>query len=121
MIELIPDLPANIIGVKATGQVTKEDYQNVLIPAFKDALEKNDKLKVLYVAGEDFNGMDFGAMWEDFTFGVGHYNNWQKIAVVTDVAWMANTINAFRFMMPCPVKVFPNAANNDAKSWIMAD
>lgn len=32
MIEVIPDLPGNVVGVEGVGEVTSEDYKNVLIP-----------------------------------------------------------------------------------------
>ena len=33
MIETINDIPENVVGFRATGKVTKEDYEKVLMPA----------------------------------------------------------------------------------------
>jgi len=33
MIELLPNLPAHIVGVNASGQVDAADYEKVLVPA----------------------------------------------------------------------------------------
>ena len=33
MVEPIPNLPDNVLGFKAIGRVTSEDYETVLIPA----------------------------------------------------------------------------------------
>ena len=32
MLKLIEDLPPTVLGVEASGKVTHEDYQNILIP-----------------------------------------------------------------------------------------
>ena len=39
--------------------------------------------------------------------GLGHFNQWARIALVTDIGWIANATNVFGMVMPCPVKVFP--------------
>ena len=43
MIELIPNMPDNVVGLKAIGKVTGEDYQNVVIPAVEAALKNTTK------------------------------------------------------------------------------
>lgn len=40
MIEIMNDLPENVVGFRAMGKVTKEDYESVLMPAV-DAHKKN--------------------------------------------------------------------------------
>ena len=120
MIEIMQGLPDNVIGINASGNVSKDDYQNVLIPALKEAIEKHDKIKIYYQFGENFIGMDFGAMWEDMWFGLGNINHWERIAVVTNVEWIKNSIGIFRFIVPCPIKVFTNTESTAALSWINA-
>ena len=33
MIEIINELPENVVGFRATGKVTKDDYEKILMPA----------------------------------------------------------------------------------------
>ena len=42
MIRLIRNMPPGTIGIEAVGKVTEDDYQNVLVPAVSEALERND-------------------------------------------------------------------------------
>lgn len=44
MIEMILALPDNVIGIVAKGEVTKEDYEQTLIPAVEEALATHDKV-----------------------------------------------------------------------------
>ncbi|MBI1214939.1 MAG: STAS/SEC14 domain-containing protein [Alphaproteobacteria bacterium] len=118
MISLVSGFSGNIVGVSAKGRLTREDYEGVLIPAVEKALADHEKVRLYYELGAEFAGVDVGAMWEDFKVGMAHYSKWERIAIVTDVEWLAHSVNAFAFMMPCPVKVFKNGEASAAKEWI---
>ncbi|MEO8281740.1 MAG: STAS/SEC14 domain-containing protein [Ideonella sp.] len=118
MIELIPDLPDNVVGIGASGQVSADDYETVLVPAVESRLERNDKLRLLYRLGPDFKGFTTAAMWDDLKLGAAHWKAWERIAVVTDVEWIGNTARAFGFAMPCPVRIFPLSAIAQATDWL---
>ena len=118
MIQMIPALPANVVGLVAKGEVTSEDYQEVLVPAVDTALETNDKVRLLYVMGADFEGYSGGAMWEDGKLGVEHLTRWERIAVVSDNAWIRHAVNVFGYLLPGEVKVFELEDEADASAWI---
>jgi hypothetical protein len=50
MIELIPGLPDYVLGIRANGEVTGDDYERILIPAIEQHLEKRSKIR-LFVRG----------------------------------------------------------------------
>ena len=120
MIELIPNLPDRVVGVVASGQVSAGDYETVLVPAVESTLAEHGKVRVLYQLGPAFTGFAPGAMWDDMKLGVAHWNAWERIAVVTDIDWIAGATRFFGFAMPCPVKVFPNSEIAAATHWIAA-
>jgi hypothetical protein len=118
MIELISGMPDNVLAVAAHGTVTAEDYENVLLPAVGDAIKKYKKIRFLFRTAEDFAGYTAGAMWDDAKLGVGHLTAFEKIAVVSDVPWLVQSTRFFRFLVPCPVKVFSGEKLRDAEAWI---
>jgi hypothetical protein len=121
MIKLLPNFPGNTIGLSGSGQVTASDYEVVLIPAVEAALEKHKKLRLLYELGSDFTGFAAGAMWDDMKLGMTHLRAWERVAVVTDVTWVGNATNMFRFVMPfTTVKIFPLKDRTAAERWIAA-
>lgn len=120
MIELMPDLPDNVVGLVASGQVTANDYASVVIPAIEAVLDKHDSVRVLYQVAPGFTGFSVGAMWDDARMGLVHASAWEKIAVVTDLDWLHGATQFFRFMVPCPVEVFGNDALAAARDWIVA-
>lgn len=118
MLEIMQDLPENIVGVTASGMVTKEDYDNVLIPAIEDKIQKYEKIRFLYYLGKEFKDFTREAMLEDAIVGIRHITAFEKIAVVSDEDWVINAVKMFKFLMPCPVKTFSNEELSEAKAWI---
>ncbi|MBI1360425.1 MAG: STAS/SEC14 domain-containing protein [Alphaproteobacteria bacterium] len=118
MIERLNDFPDNVTAFQCEGHVTRKDYDTVLVPAVEAALKTHDKIRLFYKIGRDFTGIDAAAAWEDFGVGMAHLMHWERIAVVTDVAWIAHTVHAFGFLMPGKVRVFALADEPGARDWI---
>lgn len=118
MIERITGLPDNVLGFEAKGELSSDDYEKVLIPAIDQALERNDKLRLLYVLGGDFDGMSAGAMWDDTRVGFSHITRWEKIAVVSDKDWLRHSVDIFGYLMPGEVKAFTTAEASAARAWV---
>lgn len=114
----IAGLPADVVAFEAVGDVTGKDYEECLTPAIDAAIKAHGKAKFLYVLGERFTGYSAGAMWEDARLGISHLNQFAKIAVVTDVAWIRNSISLFAPLMPGAVRVFHISELEPAKTWI---
>lgn len=118
MVEPIPNLPDNVLGFKAIGRVTSEDYETVLIPAVETKLAENEKVRLLYYLGEDFEGFEAGAMWDDAKVGMRHFTAWERIAMVTDIEWIRVSLKIFGFVMPGQVRVFNNEELPSAIQWL---
>jgi hypothetical protein len=94
------DLPDQVLGVIAKGEVTAEDYRGVLIPEVESKLAKHKKLRLLYVLGEEFTGFTGGAAWEDASVGMRHFTSFERIAVVSDLDWVRRMVKALGFVVP---------------------
>jgi SpoIIAA-like len=120
MIEQLKTFPDNVLGFVCKGHVTKADYDAVLVPAVQAALGKHRKVRLYYEASADFAGIAPGAIWEDFKVGMEHLTRWERIALVTDVEWIKNTMRFFSFLMPGEMKSFPASQAAQARAWIVA-
>jgi hypothetical protein len=120
VIERIEGLPDHVLGFEASGKVSGEDYEQALIPAVEAELERRDKISLLYVLGEDFDGYSTAAMWDDTKVGMRHLFDWERLAVVTDDDTYGHMIKAFGFLVPAEVRVFPLAEREAAEVWISA-
>ncbi len=118
--KLLSHLPDNVVGIAASGQVDANDYETVLIPAIEMALQKHRRIRLLYQLGPEFNGFTTGAMWDDAKVGLAHWKAWERVAVVTDVPWVAHATRMFKFLMPSVVRVLSLNEQADAEKWIVA-
>ena len=120
MIEVLPNLPENVLGFRASAHVTAADYESIVIPAVESMIQRRGHVRLLYQIGPAFDGFTPGAMWDDAKIGMAHFAAWERVAVVTDVDWIATAVRVFAFAMPGTVKVFPTAAYAEAVEWIAA-
>jgi hypothetical protein len=120
MIERIEYMPAGMLGLRAGGKLTREDYKEVLEPALEEAAASGS-IRLLFVLA-DFSGVAVGAWIEDMKTGLNAYVRnhaaWRKMALVTDVEWVAKAMRAFAWMAPGEVRVFGLAEVDEAKAWV---
>ena len=119
MLELLQPTTGNLVSIGASGTVTAEDYEKVLIPAIEETLKSHDKVRVLFQL-EPNSGFTAGAVWDDTKFGLSHFFSFEKFALVSDTEWINNTVKVLGFVMPCPVQLFALADFDAAKEWISA-
>jgi hypothetical protein len=116
-------MPPGTVGFRATGEIKREDYDGVLTPELKRALEAGE-LRTLYVI-EDLDEIEPGALWADskleFDLAVRHHKAWVRSAVVTDIHWMAQAARLFAWMIPGEARIFPVAELEQAKAWVAGD
>jgi SpoIIAA-like len=121
MIERLNDMPPGTLGFRAAGEIEREDYDEILVPELRRAVESGTGLRTLYVI-EDLDEIEPGALWADsklgFDLGVRQHDAWVRSAIVTDIAWMARATKLFAWMMPGEARVFPRAELEAAKAWV---
>lgn len=120
VIERIRDVPAGIVGLRASGKLSKADYRDVLEPALREGLDAGE-LRVLFVLS-DLEGLEPGAWIEDVKTGlevlVGHHAAWKRFALVTDVDWVARAERTFTWLIPGGARVFDPGLLEDARAWV---
>src|SRR6266478_2070909 len=116
MIEIIEGLPKKVVGIAVKGRVTMEDCRDVLMPAMKKSLKRHDKIRLYYELSCRFPG----SAWDDLDLGIEHAARCERVAIVTDVAWIRLTVKALRFLIPGEIRVFPTDQAPEGRAWITA-
>src|SRR5579872_587050 len=117
MIQVLTDFPDNAVAASASG-ITRHDYQECLVSQVELALKRHPKIRCYYELGPQFSRVEPGAMWEDFKVEIEHLSRWERVSVVSDVDWIKDAVNAFRFLMPGEVRVFATSEAAAAREWI---
>jgi hypothetical protein len=120
VIEPLANLPANVIGFEAIGEVEASDYRDVLVPAI-DAAAEQGEVRLVYVLGDRFKSYSMGAGWLDAKLGLRHFGAWKRAALVSDHDWVQHLVTVFGWMVPGEVKRFSLAEQDEAIAWAAGD
>ena len=119
-VTVIEGLPERAVGFSVEGVVTARDYAEVIRPLIEAKLKTHEKIDLLYRIGPEFERFSAGAMWHDAGLGLQHLTDFRRVALVTDVDWIARAARLFAPLMPGEVQVFPDRDLAAAKAWIAA-
>lgn len=117
-IRLMEGMPDDVIAYEVVGDLTSRDYATVLTPLVEEKLKLHDKLKVLVVLGDDFEGATPGALWDDARLGFSHITGFAKLAIVSDIAWVRHSAKIFGPLVPAELNLFRSNELDAAKHWI---
>ena len=117
MISIINDAPENVAAFNATGDVTKEDFENLVIPYVKNKVEQFDELNYLLYLDTDLSNFTMGAWLQDALLGIKNLSKWNRAAIVTDNEGVQNFTNIFSVLMPGEFKSFPKENLYNALYW----
>ena len=119
MIELLPDMPKGVTGVRVSGRLGGDELREVK-PTIEDML-KTDEIRIVEVIAPDYEGFGPGGLFEDLKLGLSavwpHHAAFKRIAIVSDKAWVAHTVHAVAWMIPGELKTFKLDELDKAKEW----
>jgi stage II sporulation SpoAA-like protein len=122
MIETIAAMPAGTYGFRASGKLSHSDYVEVMIPPLRAAIDRGEKVRMLYQLGPGFHGIAAGALWDDvqadITLGLGHLSAWERTALVSDEGWLSHVAATIGWLIPGEMQTFSLDQLDAAKRWL---
>lgn len=118
MIERMHDVPAGVLGFRASGKVTQADYRELVEPLLEQARQRGERVRLLFHFGPEFERFTAGGYWEDTRIGVRYLRLLERCAVVTDAGGIRASTRAISALLPAAIRVFPEAALDDARTWL---
>ena len=118
MIERIPNLPDNVLGFMASGAVSGGDFTTVVVPAIEAASNASEALRLLYVIPDGCTGFSAEAMWDNTKVVMGHVNQLEKVALVSDQGWLRDSVGFLADLVPGEIRAFPMEEEEAAGAWV---
>ena len=118
MFQIMPESDGKIIGIRASGKLTDQDYKEVLIPRLEPLTKQYGRIRLLCVIDEDFAGMEAGAVLDDARFFLTHTDAFEKMALAGGPKWVEVMLKIFSPLMKGEIKVFPPEQLAQAWEWI---
>jgi len=108
----------NIIGFEMSGKLCDADYRT-FIPQIEEIVKREGKARIL-VHFTDFHGWDLHAAWDDFVFGIKHFRDIERLAMVGEKRWEEWMVKLCKPFTKAEVKYFDATKLEIAWEWLYA-
>lgn len=116
MIQILHNLPDNMVGVELSGEVTKKEYDTIF-PEVEKLAQRQERINYLVVIKTSLSQLTLGVWWDDFKLALKHYSKWERVAIVTDEEGISSAANFFDFAYPGDMKTFRLNEFEKAVTW----
>lgn len=118
MIQILYNLPSNVAGFRASGEVTKEDYQKVVEPHVRNLVERTGELNFLLRLDTGIENFTAGAWLSDVSIGIKNLTKWHRAAIVSNSEGVINFTDGFSYLAPGEFKGFTKDEYDEAVVWV---
>ncbi len=119
MFRILDDYPDAVLAVTGTGRISTEDYRDTLGPELRARRARHDSVRLLYHLDADFDRFATTALWDDSLLGMHNLAGFERVAVVTDLAWLRNLAVGAGVQSGGAVRAFPNSELAEARAWLL--
>ncbi len=118
MIKQLKDIPNTMVGFQATSEVTKEDFDKVVLPAVAELVQRIDELNYMLVLDTSIKNFTLGAWIKDALLGLNNLNKWNRAAIVSDSESINTFTDIFSKVMPGEFKGYSPDQLDEAIAWV---
>ncbi|GGH70445.1 hypothetical protein HNQ91_003016 [Filimonas zeae] len=118
MIEILTDVPDNVAGFRAVGEVTGDDFKTVVFPVVDQAVIRHGELNYLMIIDTPLSNWTYGAWVQDALLGVQELTKWNRAAIVTDSEGINRFTDIFSILVPGVFKGFLPEELPQAVNWV---
>lgn len=115
MILKLNDTPDSMVAFVACEEITKEDFDTVVLPAVHELVERTGKLNYLLVVADTIKKFTLDVSMKDAMVG---FTTWNRAGIVTDAERTPWLIDLFNSIVPVEFKVFSHNQINQAVNWV---
>ena len=118
MIEILTDVPANVAGFRAVGEVTKDDFKDTVFTVVDEIVIRTGELNYLMIIDTDLSNWTAGAWVQDALLGVQELTKWNRAAIVTTSEGINRFTDIFSILVPGVFRGFLPEELPEAVQWV---
>jgi hypothetical protein len=116
VVEPILGLDDGVVGLRAVGLFSVDDYANVIEPALDRLAGTHGEVRLLLHLGPEFHGFGEGA-WGELTTEIRH-TPFYRGAVVTDDDFIRRGLRVIKWTLRGDVRTFRERDYDKAVAWV---
>jgi hypothetical protein len=117
MIVQIPELPDNMVGFRADGEVTRDDFE-IIKYQVASLVEKTGQLNYLLFLDNSPADFTLGAWMQDALLGISNITRWNRAAIISDSDAVIGFTAVFSKVMPGEFRGYHKADYQKAVDWV---
>lgn len=121
MIGILPGIPPNVAGFKASGEITREDYENIVIPEIRRHIETFGHLNFVFYVDTSLKNFSAGAWLRDIWMVIKEFARWNKVAIISDVERIRRFTDTVSHLFPGEYRGFATEHLDEAIKWASTD
>lgn len=118
MIEELDNMPVNTVGFRAIDDVTKEDFEHIVIPAVNRQIKEFGELNYLMIIDTSLKNWTAGAWVKDALVGLQNLTKWHRAAILTDAELINHFTDVVSWLVPGEFKGFKISELEEAQKWV---
>lgn len=118
MISQLKNIPNTMVGFRASHEVTKEDFDLVVLPAVAELVQRTDELNYMLVLDTPLKNFTIGAWIKDAMLGLNNLSKWNRVAIVSDSESLNTFTNIFSKVVPGEFRGYTPDELNEAVNWV---
>jgi len=117
MIKELRNIPNTMVGFVVSDEVTKEDFDSVVLPAVQELVQRTNKLNYLLVVDTSLKNFQLGAWLRDAMLGLNNIDTWNRASIVSDSEGIKWLTELFSKVVPGQFKGFEHNDFDKAIKW----
>ena len=85
MIVQLIDIPNTLVAFRTTSDVTKDDFDHVVLPAVAELGQRTNRLNYLLILETPFLNIHIGGWMEGVLTQLNSFHTWNRAAIVSDL------------------------------------
>jgi hypothetical protein len=115
-LQLSEENGGKVVVVHVSGKLVKADYEH-FVPEIERLIRQHRKLRMLFDM-TDFHGWEASAAWEDFKFGIEHFADIERLAMVGETKWQHGMATFCKPFTKAKIRYFGRADAVMARKWL---
>jgi hypothetical protein len=118
MITQLTDIPNTMVAFRASKEVTRDDFDKVVLPVVAELIQRTDELNYMLVLDTPLKNFTIGAWIKDALLGLNNLNKWNRVAIISDSESLTSFTNMFSKLMPGEFKGYAPEQTDEAIQWV---
>ncbi|HEY5824357.1 MAG TPA: STAS/SEC14 domain-containing protein [Cyclobacteriaceae bacterium] len=118
MIQELKNTPVTMVGFKSRNEITRTDFDSIMLPAAVELIQRTSKLNFLLVLDAEFESFVVGAWLKEAMIRLNHMSKWNRVAVITNTKVINSFSNPLVRVVPGEFRGFNQNELQEAIAWV---